>query len=264
MAYNQQQQTSGANYFCCGNPWDDIFGSTENEVQPQQKAQPQAQDWNNPFNNTYQTYNQADEVRSYDSQPADRGDGDVRSVGSRKSTGSQYSRNSNLTGKSLADIEREDQARARAMYMQEQYMADGSIARSEGASVLTDDRLAVKHMSKQTYRDPEVSAKTSAVNRAVQALQQMKLVEKKVSKTETTRPKKEMTPEDVRDPETVTGMKCKVDITLEEEAKKKGLQMISNGEYPYDEHKGTAIWSTNSGGVNKVTRRAKGNVSEIV
>lgn len=249
---NYQQKTTGMNYFCCGNPWDDIFGSSNQTSAESQKPQ-QVQDWNNPFSQPYQPN---DEARHFDN--ANRTDGgDTRSVGS----GGYAYRKSNLDGKSLKDIEREDHARIRAMRLQESMIENGAIGRAEGASVLSSEALAYKHERKRTFDDPEVAAKTAAVNRAVQEIKILKGHQQSVAKTETTRPKKELTPEDVRDPETIPGMKCKVDIDKEEEAKKKAFEMITTGNYQYDSKGGIAVWSKDD---TKVVRRDKCKVQEIV
>lgn len=44
-----------------------------------------------------------------------------------------------------------------------------------------------------------------------------------------TRAPKPLTPEDVRDPETVAGMKCQLDIDREDEARKKALRLLNEG-----------------------------------
>ena len=86
-------------------------------------------------------------------------------------------------------------------------------------------------------------------------------VKAQIEKTETTRPKKELTPEDVRDPETVPGMVSKAGIAMEEDAKKKARIMISDGKYPYHEKAGHAIWSFHD--VNRI-RKTDGKINPIV
>jgi hypothetical protein len=276
MAY-ASQQTPNTNYFCCGNPWDDIFGSTDNQVdspqtQQAQAPKPQTQDWNDPFNTTYAPYNERDETRMSDESVDRSVTGDARSMGSRSadtmSTATRRKtyvpKTSNLEGKSLADIEREDHARSRALRMQEGWAASGDFAEEEGASVLTSGYMARKHKLKQTFDQPEVATKTAAVNAAVKELKELRKHQASMKKTETTREKKELTPEDVRDPETVPGMKCRSDVEMEEEAKIKAFQMISNGQYQYDQRAGMAMWSTTT--KSNVTRKTsiKGKVQEIV
>lgn len=267
MAYNQQtqQEVAGMSYLCCGgNPWDDIFGAS-NEETTQQKPQAQAQNWNNPFG----AYNQPpiDTVESrYGDDSTVGGRSDVRSITSRGShdrTPVSPPRRTNLGGKTLWDIEREDRAMFTALRLQEEMANDdNSQMTAEGASVLTSDRMARKQDRKQTYKDPEVAAKTAAVNRAVNELQTLRKYKRSVQQTETTRPKKGTTPEDVRDPETISGMKCKADIETEEKAKTKAFQMISFGKFKYDRNAGLAIMSSDES--NYVQRKDKGNVQEIV
>ena len=277
MAY-ASQQTPSNNYFCCGNPWDDIFGSTDNQVESPQTQQaqapkPQSQDWNNPFNNTYAPYNEKDETRMTDESVDRSVTGDARSIGSRRSTDTMSTatrrkayvpKTYNLDAKSLADIEREDHARTKALRLQEGWATSGDFAQAEGASVLTSDHLARKHELKQTFASPEVASKTAAVNAAVKELKELRRHQVSMKKTETTREKKELTPEDIRDPETVPGMKCKSDVEMEEEAKTKAFQMISNGQYQYDQRAGQAMWSTTT--KSSVTRKSsvQGKVQEIV
>lgn len=219
-----QQQTSGFNFLCCGNPWDDIFGHSNENEQAAYSQKVQGQDWNNPFNQSYQPYQQNDESRSLDQQSVDRADGDVRSIGS----GNLYELNHTRSGQ---------------------------------ASVLSSNILKNKWERKGKFDDPEVSAKTSAVNRAVQAIQVMKNHENSVAKTETTRGKKELTPEDIRDPETVPGMKCQVDLQREDEAKKKAFEMITTGNYPYNAQGGGGYTMMVKKGIKRVE---KSNVQEIV
>lgn len=199
--------------------------------------------------------------------------GDARSLGSRRSNDTMSTatrrevyvpKTNNLHGKSLKDIEREDYARSRAQRLQEGWATSGDFAEAEGASVLTSDHMVRKHELKQTFASPEVTAKTAAVNAAVMEIKELRKHQVSMKKTETTREKKELTPEDVRDPETVPGMKCKVDIEMEEEAKTKAFQMISNGQYQYDQRAGQAIWSTTT--KSRVTRKGsgQGKVQEIV
>lgn len=272
MAYNQQQ---GTNYFCCGNPWDDIFGASNNPAEAQQVPEQKAptQDWNNPFGNTFEPYNQVDDARSTDgslSHVRSVG-GDARSVDSRRSAdvrsaasrshASTYSRSSNLDGKSLKDIEREDYARTRALKLHSALAQNDDTPEAPGASVLASTYMARKHEAKRTFDDPEVSAKTAAVNAAVRDLKELKAHQEEMRMTQTTRPKKELTPEDVRDPDTVPGMKCKMDVEKEEEAKVKAFQMISNGKYQFDENAGLAIFSTNR---SRVTRNENSKIQAIV
>jgi hypothetical protein len=286
------QQTAGQNYFCCGNPWDDIFGSTNQpEAQVEvntPKSQPQ--DFNNPFAQTYSPYGHntnpntpsvssnsyGDEVRysdehhtagrsvvSHDTRSvASRRSTDTRSTASHRSGQSAGSRSSAFHGKSLQDIEREQKSKARALRLQEA-MIDEDRDTLVGASVLTSEKTQWKLEAKQKLANPEIHSKTSAVNAKVQEIKELKRHQLSVEKTETSRPKKELTPEDVRDPETVPGMKCKMDVDKEEDAKKKALGMINSGKYKYDERAGNAMWSQTTTG-KVVTRKGQAKVQEIV
>jgi hypothetical protein len=52
--------------------------------------------------------------------------------------------------------------------------------------------------------------------------------DKKLEEMATSTRKKKLTPEDVRDPETVAGMKCEYDYQLESDAKKKALKLVDS------------------------------------
>ena len=219
-----QQEFQGTSYMCCGNPFGDFFDTPNSEVQNTPQKQVQTQNWNSPFTNSYEPY----EGRHIeDDQSKRRAEEDVRSVGTR------------YTNYSAAS-------------------SDGT----KNLSVLATDKAARKVARKQTMiRQPEVQAKSAAVNSAVVAIQKLRRDKKAVAKTETTRTKKELTPEDVRDPESIPGMKSKTAVSQEEEAKTKAFQMISNGEYKFDPRAMIASW-TGSG--RAITKKDKTNVQEIV
>lgn len=283
MQQSQEVVQGSTNYLCCANPFDDFFGSpapgtqSSQTIAPHQKAV-QTQDWNSPFNNGYAPYSATEEGRSIEDDNKSREVSDVRSVGSRGthdtrssydtygSYGTRSSRysaaSSNLHGKSLQDIERENYARHRAMQMQESLVNSGSMAEAEETSVLATGKAASKLKRRHTMmKQPEVKAKSAAVNTAVKMLQKLRIDKKKRDMTETTRKKKELTPEDVRDPETIPGMRSKVDAEKEEEAKTKAFQMISNGEYRFDVNNTVAYFSDSG---RAVTRKDKGKVEAIV
>mmetsp|Transcript_25350 Transcript_25350/g.31237 ORF Transcript_25350/g.31237 Transcript_25350/m.31237 type:complete len:251 (-) Transcript_25350:129-881(-) len=246
------QNISGMNYFCCGNTLDNFFGCPQSERAASQEypEKTEQQDWNDPFHASYQPY-QNDETRFADeSQSMTRSlNNDSRSIGSRGSRGSIKSRRStdskvsNLEGKTLKDIEREDQARVRAMQLSE--------------SLMQSDSKPGLRKSKQLV-NRETNQKLLAIKNSIELQKKQQIVKQ----TETSREKKGLTPEDVRDPETVPGMRCKMDIDREEESKKKALDMISNGHYPYDKKAGIAIYMANESRNN--TRRTGRHISEIV
>lgn len=272
-----QQNVAGSSYICCGNPFGDLFDTPTPTQNATPQKQQQTQDWNNPFQNSHSPSSN-DERRHL--EDASRADEDVRSIGTRRSTHSTGTRRSTYStgtrrsthsavsshadGKSLTDIEREEFAKKRALRLQESLVTHGDYHSNTHTSVLATDKAARKMARKQTQlRQPEVNAKSAAVNTAVLNMKKLKKDQKAVEMTETTRPKKEMTDEDVRDPETVPGMKSKVDIKKEEEAKTQTLQMISNGEYKFDPRAIIAFFTGSDRDVT-VTRADKANVNELV
>lgn len=258
MAQSQhrtQQNVAGSNYFCCGNPWDDIFGGNEmvqnqtakNQEQPQ--SQGEQMDWNNPYGETYMPYG-FDERRHVDegNSTARSGHTDARSTGSgtHRSSTSGRSNESKSTAfgiKSLRDIEREQFAMNKALQLQESLMHTGKLPRKTSALAVT----------------PILADRDLAEERHVKI---MKKNMESVRKTETTRKPKDKSAEDVRDPETVAGMKGVKGVAMEETAKKKAVGMINNGEFRYDDRAGVAIYSANESSKN--TRKTDNKVMEIV
>eukprot|EP01083_Nonionella_stella_P148526 470303_1 len=260
-------------YFCCGvtNPWDDIFGETATHQVPQDQNKT---DWNNPFAAAPQV---SPETRSeqYDSRSVGGYSTDARSIGTFNSghagtvtsvgsgtagtvtsVGSATKRkvnppkntSSNMVGKSLRDIEREEKARKRALKMSEGLMVlnksnDGP---SRGAMILTQG--STFDSSPATFKSEE-KALAKKVDRILSQKTQVE-----VARTETSRKNRERTAEDVRDPETVRGMKAPIDIYNEKMAKKQSALMISSGKFPYNENAGIAIWTEQEARRNKKTK----------
>lgn len=234
------------NYFCCGvpqNPWDDIFGN--GATQPVTQQGKPAQSWDNPFGlaaPATQTPQYRQDARSIGSSTYDRSVADTRSVGNR----SHDSRDSNLTNKSLKDIEREEKARQRAMMLSETLMETGDLQKGfEKPKPLGLDRgvmgpaaaamiLEKKGLTKSPDEKTLVNMATMSTKRKLFHL---------IKRTETTRPKKELTPEDVRDPDTIPGMKLIVDIEKEEKAKSLATLMISSGKFPHNAKAGNAFYT---------------------
>mmetsp|Transcript_3058 Transcript_3058/g.3542 ORF Transcript_3058/g.3542 Transcript_3058/m.3542 type:complete len:290 (+) Transcript_3058:156-1025(+) len=154
-----------------------------------------------------------------------------------------------LEGKTLKDREREDQARARAMKLSESLMV-----------------AAKKPGYRKTTHKFIVDTKTDQKLQAIRAAIELKQKQRSVEKTETTRHKKQLlvTPKKVKDPETVQGMKCSMDIEREEKSKKKALDMISHGFYPYAKNAGTPAIYSSHGTKRKTRRTGHYMVNEIV
>jgi len=235
-------------YFCCGvpqNPWDDIFGNGATQPVAQQGKSEQA--WDNPFDlaaPATQTPQYRQDARSIGSSTLtyDRSVADTRSVGTR----SYDSRDSNLTNKSLKDIEREEKARKRAMLLSETLMETGDLQKGmEKPKPLGLDRGVMGPAAAAMILEKKGLSKSpdekTLVNKA--AMSTKRKLWHLIKRTETTRPKKELTPEDVRDPDTVPGMKLQVDVEKEEKAKNQATLMISSGRYAHNEKAGTAFYT---------------------
>ena len=192
---------SNANsYFCCGtNPWDDVFGSGDRDT----GIPKQIQSWDDPFSPVTQP-------QPYNA-PEARYDSDVRSVGNSvgtRSTGtveSQYHSvgtkssggRSRLEGKTLRDIEREDAAQKRALKMQEDLGMEAAPNTEEVLKKLRDG----KKKPPPTTPLEKIEAGRLAKEKLLMKQENIKLN----AIAESSRPKKELTAEDVRDPETIPG-----------------------------------------------------------
>lgn len=272
-------------YFCCGvtSPWDDIFGETATHQVPQEQNKT---DWNNPFAAAAPQVSPETRSEQYDSRSVGGYSTDARSVGTYNSghagtvtsvgsgtagtvtsvgsgtagtvtsVGSATYRkvdppkntSSSMVGKSLRDIEREEKARKRALKMSEGLMVtnksnDGP---SRGAMILTQG--STFDSSPSTYKSEE-KALAKKVDRILSQKTQVE-----VARTETSRKNRERTAEDVRDPETVRGMKAPIDVYNEKMAKKQSALMISSGKFPYNENAGIAIWTAQEARRNKKTK----------
>eukprot|EP01083_Nonionella_stella_P236926 831646_1 len=188
----------------------------------------------------------ADTVTSVGSGTA----GTVTSVGSAtyRKVAPPKKTSSSMVGKSLRDIEREEKARKRALKMSEGLMVlnksnDGP---SRGAMILTQG--STFDSSPATFKSEE-KALAKKVDRILSQKTQVE-----VARTETSRKNRERTAEDVRDPETVRGMKAPIDIYNEKMAKKQSALMISSGKFPYNENAGIAIWTEQEARRNKKTK----------
>lgn len=234
---------SSYNYMCCGvpsNPFDDIFGGA---TQPVEENNQKASAWDNPFGvlppgqqqEQGQPSQAAVDSRSVTSWSQDGYSyaSDARSMGASTMTGSYAS--SNLENKSLKDIEREERARSRATLLSETYSDTGDLKKNTsvpralglGGGVMTSDQASYILQKKGIVKNSDGTLMNKRTMKSKRRLFHL------IRRTESSRPKKEKTPEDVRDPETVPGMKLNIDIEKEEKAREKATQMISNGAYPH-------------------------------
>jgi hypothetical protein len=255
---------TSTNYLWCGvpeNPWEDMFcgtGSTQ-PVETEQKP-----DWDNPFGLAPPQQSTHADNRSVDSSGTGGRStgryGEARSVGSIGST---------ATNKTFQDLSREEKARKRALILSETLMVQGELnahdterKKSVGLGGNTMSSVHAEMILEKNKNGTEAMKNVGdkvLANQAAAAF--TRKIIKEIKKTETTRPKKELTAEDIRDPETVPGMVSRAGIAMEEDAKKKARLMISNGKYPHHEKAGNAIWSYHD--VNRI-RKTDGKLNPIV
>lgn len=237
------QQIGGYNYLCCGgNPWDDIFGSgaqAEVDQQPTGQDMKQVQDWNNPFSQ-YPNQGVSTPTPSYNQQESRGAESPTRSMNSQN----RSVPNSPVHGQTT--------------------MEDASVVHSVGSGTLGSGatrRTATSMKSEveeEDLTDTDRRRKIVAKHKALKLQQRLMngdgvaiIKEKKpkeenerviaakrtkeaivlLGKTETTRKKKEQTGEDVRDPETISGMKNHYDLERELTARRRSQQMLDYNEF---------------------------------
>jgi len=119
-------------------------------------------------------------------------------------------------------------------------------------------KLTNKHM----MLNPVLNARAQAAKDAADRSKTLRTHALLAKKTETTRPKREVTPSDVRDPETVAGMKSPVDITLEEAAEKQASAMLNDDQYRFSYKAGYAAFSVRD--ISLQYRKASNTLRPIV
>jgi hypothetical protein len=195
------------------------------------------QDWSNPFDffsSPAPTEAPPATTTTHTSNSNSPMEDDARSITSNGTRGSVNTRSSvggysaNTDYRERINKSRDDYAQQRALEMSHQMDADGSMPPSSQTTLATP--MTPKQSQQKLQGGSISSAPTSKkVNRTAsvrEKLASFRLTKKLTSKTETTRPKKPLTDEDVRDPETVPGMKSKSDITMEETAQERALMMV--------------------------------------
>jgi len=140
----------------------------------------------------------------------------------------------------------------RALALQEQYIMstdiphDGSETsrRSSTTEKMTKrQKENLKSIDKHMMLNRELSARALAARDAAHRSKSLRQQALLVKHTESTRAKKGVTSSDVRDPETVAGMKCQVDVELEEAAKKQACAMLNDHQYKFNCKAGLAAFS---------------------
>jgi len=143
----------------------------------------------------------------------------------------------------------------RALALQEQIISTTTISREEDdvdgdfsrkimkkplkGRKLENQNLKDKHLMLNRKLNERALASKEAADRSKALRQQVLLVKH----TESTRTVKNLSPVDVRDPETVAGMKCQVDVELEEVARKQAVSMLNDDQFTFNEKAGIAAFS---------------------
>lgn len=270
---------SRSSYFCCSvteNPWNDIFGCGGTHQIPSDSVtelhgQYKLQDWNNPFR-TDRSFCIAP-TTAIASEQENRND--VRSVGSddyetaatTRGISSNDERSEVNTVKKKRVTFKEPHVENMSptiggkktmgshsfLYDSFDYESDHS---DQGIRLMTTEKVDKILKKKGLVRSPIdgrlIKKDSLSIKRKLQLL---------VMRTETTRAKKELTPEDVRDPETVSGMKLLADIEKEKKAKERAATMISTGEFVHSEKAGVALYTLSD---RERVRRTDGKINPIV
>jgi len=117
------------------------------------------------------------------------------------------------------------------------YKSSETVRREKGANFkalkLIDESIGgVKHAQPGAHKTGKSMRAAVAEKHQVEARPKKLDADKKLeSMATTTRKKKGLTPDDVRDPETVAGMKCKLEQDMEKEAEKKALKLAGTHSY---------------------------------
>lgn len=259
MSYNvrNKQIKTMSSYLCCGaaNPWEDMFGSAEAELPTGptgQKNMKQVQDWNNPFSPNYQgpqdppgvvtptasyTYDAYEENRVEPSSP-------TRSITSQNRSAVPNSPQGLVVGQHPPE--------------------EASVIHSVGSDTITSGRSRKTTSTMPTFVDEEdLSAidkkrKIVAKHKALkmqerlmngdgveirkkpkskeenERMKQAKLVRENIeqlAKTQTSRKKAQLTEDDVRDPESIAGMKSRDEIDKEKTAQRRSQQMLDYNQF---------------------------------
>ncbi len=160
-----------------------------------------------------------------------------------------------LDGKMVKDIEREQQARKRALQLSESMISAKALGHGYPHGSPTSVRLSASghHTAFMTSPSSPIDElrMTDKANHHF-----FRKTQSQIRQTESSRPKISCT-----SGENFDEMKKPLDIYLEKEAKKKASIMISNGKWVFNETSGLAIWSPRE--VPK-KRQGHGGVSELV
>jgi len=268
------------NFLCCGlaeqaNDISEMFGAAQRKVMTPinggsiSNGQPeQEQDWSNPFDHMRQGTHFAQspqEIRSVVNH-SPRRSAENRDSRDTSNTGEEdcgiygpgrYDGNVRVGNRRVRPISYTSSTKHnRALALQEQYIMTTELSHdnSENSrsvkSVMTVDKKTTKRQKenlktkdKHLMMNRELSARALAARDAAHRSKSLRQQALLVKHTESTRVRKGVTSSDVRDPETVAGMKCQVDVELEEAAKKQACAMLNDNQYRFNYKAGLAAFS---------------------
>jgi hypothetical protein len=131
--------------------------------------------------------------------------------------------------KSNMDVYREEVAGARALSLLKEAFAGVAMEKPEpvgGMTTQTTRQAASQRYDERCMDMAQLKARLKVQKEHARFLGPPK---RKEAMASSSRPRKPKTAEDVRDPETVAGMKCQMDIDREDAAKKKALRYLNEG-----------------------------------
>jgi len=141
-----------------------------------------------------------------------------------------------------------------ALALQEELIRNMDTTEHDDYSATSSQKLMMKPLTTRQAENLKLTDKYMLLNQQLDARAQtakdaadrskfLRTQALLAKKTETTRPKRDVTPSDVRDPETVAGMKSQVDVTLEEAATKLASAMLNDDQYRFSYKAGYAALS---------------------
>jgi hypothetical protein len=150
------------------------------------------------------------------------------SQSSNSSTGNYDNEISN--SKSPIEVYREKGAGVRALSLLDESVGGVAASKLTPAGGMTAKQAANRRYEEQSQEKTKMKAKPKE-EKELWATRVPMLVPptRKEKMAESTRPRKAKTAEDVRDPETVRGMKCQLDIDREKWAEAKALRLLQEG-----------------------------------
>lgn len=272
-----RQGSTGMNFLCCGlaeqaGDISEMFRATQQKVMPTNNnhisnGQPeQEQDWSNPFAYMRQEQHNG-EIPNFAQPPQEERSvvthSPRRSVENRdyaegeENSGiygpGRYDGNVRVGSRRVRRAAHVSSKDNRALALQEQYIMTTEISHDSSESsksIMTiEKRMTTRQKENQNSKDKhmminrQLSARALVAREAAHRSRTLRQQALLVKNTESTRPKKTVTSSDVRDPETVAGMKCQVEVELEVAARKQACAMLNDDQYRFNYKAGLAAFS---------------------